>query len=104
MPGNCFLAASAQLLKKKMKTSLKRVACNRSENHVGRIEPYTRHSGIRGVAWGSGASDLGRVGRLVCVVGGLSVAGPDPSQSYYANMRALGETPSGGNPFEQSWV
>jgi hypothetical protein len=32
------------------------------------------------------------------------VAGPDPSQSYYANMRALGETPSGGNPFEQSWM
>ena len=32
------------------------------------------------------------------------MAGPDPSQSYYANMRALGETPSGGNPFEQSWM
>ena len=30
------------------------------------------------------------------------MVGPDPSQSYYANMRALGETPSGGNPFEQS--
>ena len=32
------------------------------------------------------------------------IAGPDPTQSYYANMRALGETPSGGNPFEQSWM
>ena len=32
------------------------------------------------------------------------MAGPDPSQSYYANMRALGETPSGGNPFEQTWM